>query len=109
MPKVCRCGGISIYLYYNHHPLPPFSCSVAGATMEVTINPVGILRGSLPAAQITQVLAWAQKRQRQADLAVDWQLTRAGQPLNQIPLGGLDADGVYSPSDQRRRHPTLRS
>jgi hypothetical protein len=38
--------------------------------MDVTINPVGILKGSLPAAQGALVLAWARKRQQ--DLMVDW-------------------------------------
>ena len=50
--------------------------------MEVTIQPVGILRGGLPAAQTALVLAWAQRRQH--ELLVNWNLARAGQPLNPI-------------------------
>jgi hypothetical protein len=50
--------------------------------MNVAINPVGVMNGSLPNSQMAQVLAWARKRQ--ADLLVNWQLARAGQPLNPI-------------------------
>jgi hypothetical protein len=82
MPSVCRFGGIVIYLYYNDHPPPHFHAQYAGAVLEVTIQSVGVLRGSLPAAQTSQVLAWAQKRQ--ADLLADSDLARAGQPLQPI-------------------------
>ena len=50
--------------------------------MEVTISPVGILCGTLPAAQTAHVLAWARKRRQ--ELLLDWQLARAGQPLHPI-------------------------
>jgi hypothetical protein len=69
-------------LYYNDHPPPHFHAQYAGATMEVTISPIGRLRGGLPATQAAQVLAWAHKRQ--ADLLTNWQLARTGQPLRQI-------------------------
>jgi hypothetical protein len=82
MPSVCRFQGIVIYLYYNDHLPPHFHALYQGGTMEVTIDPVGILRGALPPAQTSLVLAWAQKRQQ--DLLVDWSLARAGQVLNPI-------------------------
>lgn len=50
--------------------------------MEVTISPVGILCGALPATQAAHVLAWARKRQQ--ELLADWQLARAGPPLRPI-------------------------
>ena len=82
MPSIARFDGIAIYMYYNDHPPPHFHARFQGGTMEVAISPVGILRGTLPAAQTAHVLAWARKRQQ--ELLVDWQLARVGQPLQPI-------------------------
>lgn len=82
MPSVCRFQGIAIYMYYNDHLPPHFHAQYQGGTMEVTINPVGILKGSLPPVQKALVFAWAQRRQQ--DLIDDWNLARAGQPLKPI-------------------------
>lgn len=82
MPNICRFSGIAIYMYYNDHDPPHFEARYGGASMNVTIDPVGVMNGSLPNSQMAQVLAWARKRQ--ADLLVNWQLARAGQPLNPI-------------------------
>jgi len=82
MPNICRFAGIVIYMYYNDHEPPHFEARYGGTSMNVSIHPVGIMNGSLPNSQKIQVLAWAHLRQ--ADLLANWQLARAGQPLNPI-------------------------
>ena len=61
---------------------PHFHACSQGQTVEVTIFLIGVLRGSLPAAQLNVVRAWA--RLRQHDLLQDWLLARAQMPLNPI-------------------------
>jgi len=80
MPSICRFRGIVIYMYYFDHPPPHFHAIYQGMIMEVGIDPVVVLAGTLPAAQMSVVLEWAKKRQ--ANLLANWQLaqTRLGSP-----------------------------
>lgn len=78
MPSICRFAGIVIYMYYNDHLPPHFHAQYSGQVMEVTISPVGILRGSLPSTQTRMVLDWAQRHQN--ELMTNWNLARANQP-----------------------------
>lgn len=85
MPGICRFSGIVIYMYYFDHAPPHFHAVYQGMVIEVGINPIVILAGSLPAAQQSVVLKWAQKRQ--ADLLADWALAQTQPtppPLAQI-------------------------
>jgi hypothetical protein len=77
MPGICRFGGIVIYMYYFDHPPPHFHAVYQGMVMEVSIDPVVILAGSLPPAQTSAVLQWAKKRK--ADLLADWALAQSSQ------------------------------
>ncbi len=82
MPTVSRFNGIVIAMYYDDHPPPHFHAIYQGARMQVAIDPVAILNGSLPAAQTRLVLAWAQKRQN--ELMVGWHRLRANLPPSWI-------------------------
>ncbi len=83
MPSICRFGGIVIYMYYFDHPPPHFHSVYQGVVAQIGINPVVVLIGSLPPAQLKSVLQWARKRQ--ADLMADWQLAQ-GNPASLPPL-----------------------
>jgi hypothetical protein len=61
---------------------PHFHALDQGGTMEVAIDPAGILRGSSPVAHTAVVLGWAP--QRQTDRMVHGTFARAEQPLHPI-------------------------
>ncbi len=86
MPSICRFRGIVIYMYYFDHSPPHFHAVYQGMVMEVGIDPIVILAGSLPPAQTSAVIQWAKKRQ--AELLADWAQTQVHQgsppPLDPI-------------------------
>jgi hypothetical protein len=51
MPEISRFFGIVIRMYFDDHNPPHFHATYAGDEMEVGIEPIGILLGSLPAAR----------------------------------------------------------
>ena len=83
MPSICRFSGIVVYMYYFDHAPPHFHALYQGQGVEVGIDPVVVLAGSLPAAQLKIVLQWAKKRQ--VELQQDWVLAQSN-PASPPPL-----------------------
>lgn len=82
VPSVCRFAGITIYIYYFDHAPPHFHAVYQDMVMEVGIDPVRVLAGSLPTAKTSAVIRWAKKRR--AELLANWALAQA-QGGNPVP------------------------
>ena len=80
MPSIARFRGITIYIYTERdapHRLPHFHAYYAEYLASFTINPPGLLEGSLPRRQLRLVLAWAELYQD--ELEENWQRVQNGE------------------------------
>ena len=82
MPTVAVVDAVKIQFYPDEHPPPHFHAIIAEFTAQVGIDPVLILRGSLPPNKVGVVLSWA--RQRQSELLMAWNAMAAGQKPGKI-------------------------
>jgi Domain of unknown function (DUF4160) len=82
MPSISQFYGVSIYMYFMDHTPPHFHAMHGDDEALLTIAPPGLYQGELPKKALKRVLEWATLNQ--VDLAANWQLAQAGQPLNQI-------------------------
>jgi hypothetical protein len=82
MPEISRFFGIVIAMYYDDHAPPHFHAIYGSEKAEVSIDPIGLLKGSLPPRALALVMEWAVVHQ--AELAVNWDLRTAGTELNRI-------------------------
>ncbi len=83
MPRISEFFGIAIYMYYKDHMPPHFHAIYAQHEAEIGIDPIVILDGSLPRRVQSLVFEWAAISQN--ELRANWELARAGQPLQRIP------------------------
>ena len=86
MPCVSDFYGVAIYMYYSDHAPPHFHAEYGGDEVEIEIQTLQILRGSLKRRATGLVLEWAALHL--AELVVNWDLARQGLPLQSIH--GLD-------------------
>jgi hypothetical protein len=70
MPTVAIIAGVKIQFYPDEHPPPHFHARIAEFVAQVRIEPVEVLRGSLPANKVRDVLDWA--GQHQVELMRVW-------------------------------------
>jgi hypothetical protein len=83
MPRICDFYGIAIYMYYRDHAPPHFHAIYGEYEAEVDIASAAVVQGRLPRRARSLVTEWtAAHRER---LEQNWELARAGQPLNRIP------------------------
>jgi hypothetical protein len=83
MPRISEFFGIAIYMYYKDHLPSHFHAIYAEYDAAVGIDPIQVLEGRLSRRAESLVYEWAAKYQ--AELRVNWELARAGQPLQPIP------------------------
>jgi hypothetical protein len=83
MPRVSEFFGIVIAMFYADHAPPHVHASYAGHEALIGIDPLRVLRGSLPPRALALVAEWAARR-RDA-LMEDWLRARLGLPLEPIP------------------------
>ena len=76
MPIVAVIDGVKIQFYPGEHPPPHFHATIAEFTAQIRIDPVVILRGSLPPNKVANVIDWAQ--QRRQPLMEAWNAMAAG-------------------------------
>jgi hypothetical protein len=86
MPRISTFYGIAIYMYYRDHAPPHFHALYGEHEAEVEIATAAVLAGVLPRRAQALVTDWATAR-REA-LQRNWDLARAGQPLD--PIDPLD-------------------
>jgi hypothetical protein len=82
VPTVSRFYGIAIQTFFKEHGIPHFHARYSGQIAVFAIDPLELLRGSLPDRAERLVGEWAQLHQ--AELMRNWQHARAGEPLKQI-------------------------
>jgi hypothetical protein len=82
MPRISHFYGIAVYMYYRDHAPPHFHAIYAEHEAEVEIATTAILEGSLPRRARGLVMEWAEAHR--AELQRNWDLARAGQPLEPI-------------------------
>jgi len=82
MPRISEFFGIVIAMYYNDHAPPHFHARYAGHEATFRLDTFAVLEGSLPRRAAGLVVEWAESHR--VELADDWDLARAGQPLNRI-------------------------
>jgi hypothetical protein len=59
MPTVAILDGVKIVFYPGEHPPPHFHAKIAEFIAQIRIDPVEILKGSLPPNKEHLVLDWA--------------------------------------------------
>ena len=82
MSELCRFRGATIHVYHDEHNPPHFHVRYSGLNVQVGIEPVRLLEGSLPANLRRLVFAWAQARQ--AELAEAWERAQKHQDPGKI-------------------------
>jgi hypothetical protein len=82
MPEVSRFFGIIIALYFNEHNPPHFHAKYGEDEVEINIDTLEIIEGSIPKRALALVLEWA--NEHRDELKNDWQLARNGKPLQKI-------------------------
>ena len=82
MPEVSRFFGIIIRMYFDDHPPPHFHAIYGEYDAQIGINPITVLRGSLPGRAESMVVEWAALHQQ--ELMKNWDQLRSDQPGNKI-------------------------
>ena len=70
MPTIAIIDGVRVLIYFNDHAPPHFHAMLAEHEAQISIRTLTLTKGSLPAAQLRKVLAWA--KEHQAELALHW-------------------------------------
>ena len=85
MPEISRYFGIIIRMYFDDHLPPHFHAIYGQSEIQVAINPITILRGSLPRRAESMVFEWAALHQQ--ELMDNWhRLHKAQSPQKIKPL-----------------------
>ena len=69
-------------MYYNDHAPPHFHACYSEHEVEVLLESLDVLRGSLPQPRLSLVLEWAS--QHRMELMDNWHAARRGEPLSRI-------------------------
>jgi hypothetical protein len=81
VPVLSRFFGIIVTMNYREHDPPHFHVWYSGHEITVRIAD-GNVNGDMPRRAVALVLEWWNLHR--AELAENWQLAKAGQPLNAI-------------------------
>ena len=82
MPEISLFGGIRITMFYDDHNPPHFHAEYGEYKALVDIQRGYVIRGALPGRQLKFVLAWGELHRD--ELMQNWELARAGRPMNGI-------------------------
>ena len=72
MPQISRFFGIVIYMYYDDHPPPHFHAKYGNREVQININDLSVINGSLPARALGLVIEWAS--QHKDEIKSNWDL-----------------------------------
>ena len=85
MPEISRFLGIVIRMYFLDHAPPHFHATYAGAEAQLSIHPLGVLRGTLPPRALALVVEWASLHED--ELLENWRRLHADEaPAKIAPL-----------------------
>ena len=82
MPTIAIVHGVKIQFYPGEHPPPHFHTKIAEFVAQIRIEPVEILKGSLPPNKVNPVLSWA--ADHQGALMQAWTTIEAGRKPGKI-------------------------
>lgn len=82
MPTGTIVDGVKIQFYPAEHPPPHFHAKIGEFIAQIGIDPVIILKGTLPPNKVNSVLDWA--RLHQAALFLAWNTMAAGRKPERI-------------------------
>ena len=82
MPELSRFFGIIIRMYFDDHPPPHFHAIYGDQEVQVGIEPIVILNGTLSRRAQSMVFEWAALHQ--LELMANWERLRDNQPAEKI-------------------------
>ena len=82
MLEIARFYGIIIAMFYGGHPPPHFHARYGSHKIVIKIQDFPVLEGSLPPRALGLVMEWTAFHKD--ELARNWDLLQAGQPLKKI-------------------------
>lgn len=82
MPRISDFYGIVITMYWRDHPPPHFHAGYAGDGVEIAIESLQVIDGSLPPRALRLVKEWAELHQD--ELLANWDRARAHEQLDAI-------------------------
>ncbi len=82
MPTISVFFGIVIMMHYDDHAPPHFHVKYGEFEAMIRIEPLGILKSSLPPRALSLVMEWAVIHQN--ELMKDWKLAESYQKLEKI-------------------------
>jgi hypothetical protein len=83
VPTICTFFGIVVRMYFEDHAPPHFHAAYGEFEASVSIDPVGVMRGTLPPRALGLVVEWT--RLHQNALLADWERARRHEALDSIP------------------------
>lgn len=82
MPTISRFYGITIQMFFKEHGVAHFHARYGDQIAVFTIEPLERIRGALPRRADRLVREWAGLHR--AELVRNWELARAGNPLETV-------------------------
>jgi hypothetical protein len=82
MPEISRFFGVVVRMYYDDHGTPHFHANYSGEEAKISIQPIRVVKGTLPKRALSMVLEWAALHQE--ELLKNWKLAEAEDELNKI-------------------------
>jgi hypothetical protein len=83
VPRISSFYGITVAMYFNDHAPPHFHVVYANREASFRLSDLSILEGDLPSRATRLVRRWA--RLHAGELLTNWEMARAGLPLDMIP------------------------
>jgi hypothetical protein len=83
VPRLSQFYGISVYMYYQDHLPTHFHAIYGEHEAIIDIETASVLEGRLPRRAQSLVTEWATLHRD--ELRRNWDLARAGQPMELIP------------------------
>jgi hypothetical protein len=83
MPEVSRFFGIIVRMYFDDHLPPHFHAIHGEQEAQISINPIGILRGGLSSRARSMVIEWAALHQH--ELLENWERLQQDRAAQAIP------------------------
>jgi hypothetical protein len=69
-------------MYYDDYGTPHFHANYSGQEAKISIQPIRVVKGSLPKRALSMVLEWAATHQD--ELLENWKLAEMEEALNKI-------------------------
>lgn len=82
MPTICIFFGISIRMYFDDHAPPHFHAYYAEDEVELSIETLEVLGGTLPRRALALVVEWA--LEHRPELRENWLRAQRHEPLARI-------------------------